>query len=624
MRLPLLFFVAGFALAGIPGARATPYWSPFDAAVNAAGDRLAVSDLTAGALHLNPGEANAVTTSLNGSPRAVAWRDNRRALVAEYDAGTVAEVDALTGAVTRRFAVGPKPVGVAVAGGTLLVTDCGLGALAFVDLATGETTRTIPVTAQPFFVAASPNGARAAVGHLISELAATAPEAAASVSLIDVPGKRVAEHIRLPYGSGMVRDLEFSPGGRWVYVVHTLGRTAMPTTQLERGWINTNALTIIDATRGQIEATVLLDRVTLGAADPWGIALSPDGSTAWITLAGAHEVARLDLAKLHGLLDGTAPLQNPTAYAGSAWSIWSDIRQDPARKAWLPHHLSALFGAGMMLRAEAPVDGPRAVVHYQNQVVVAGYFSGELIELNPDDLTLAGRTPLGVQPELDEARRGEMIFHDARFGFQQWLSCSSCHPEGRADGLNWDLLNDGIGNQKNAKSLLWTHQTPPSMSLGVRADWTAAVKAGLQHFLGHMAREEDLLALQAYLASMAPEDSPYLIDGELGPEAIQGREIFNREEVGCASCHPAPLFTDLRQYDVGTGAPSPGYADDVTDAYDTPTLVELWRSGPFLHDGRAASIREVLTTHNEGDRHGAASQLTAEELDALITYLLSL
>jgi cytochrome c peroxidase len=47
----------------------------------------------------------------------------------------------------------------------------------------------------------------------------------------------------------------------------------------------------------------------------------------------------------------------------------------------------------------------------------------------------------------------ERLFHDATIGHQSWQSCASCHPDGRAGGLNWDLLNDGIGNPKNTKSV---------------------------------------------------------------------------------------------------------------------------------------------------------------------------
>ena len=50
--------------------------------------------------------------------------------------------------------------------------------------------------------------------------------------------------------------------------------------------------------------TVLLDSIASGAADPWGVAVSRDGNTLWISLSGIHQLARIDLAGLHDLLDG--------------------------------------------------------------------------------------------------------------------------------------------------------------------------------------------------------------------------------------------------------------------------------------------------------------------------------
>ena len=67
---------------------------------------------------------------------------------------------------------------------------------------------------------------------------------------------------------------------------------------------------------------------------------------------------------------------------------------------------------------------------------------------------------LGRRAEPSLARRGEQYFNDATLCYQQWQSCATCHPDGRADALYWDLLNDGVGNTKNTKSLLMAALTP--------------------------------------------------------------------------------------------------------------------------------------------------------------------
>ena len=52
---------------------------------------------------------------------------------------------------------------------------------------------------------------------------------------------------------------------------------------------------------------------------------------------------------------------------------------------------------------------------------------------------------------------------------------STVGPDARADALNWDLLNDGIGNPKNTRSMLHSHRLPPVMITGIRAKAEDAV-----------------------------------------------------------------------------------------------------------------------------------------------------
>lgn len=186
--------------------------------------------------------------------------------------------------------------------------------------------------------------------------------------------------------------------------------------------------------------------------------------------------------------------------------------------------------------------------------------------------------------------------------------------------MNWDLLNDGIGNPKNARNMVWSYKTPPMMSRGVRDSMETAVKAGFIHIQFHQPEEETLEAVEAYFRSLEPEPSPYLgPDGKLPAAAKRGKAIYESEKAQCSSCHPAPLFTDLKAYDVGTRGPL-----DRTDKFDTPSLVELYRTAPYLHDGSAPTLRDVLVGSNKKDGHGGTSHLSKKEIDDLIQYLLCL
>jgi cytochrome c peroxidase len=180
------------------------------------------------------------------------------------------------------------------------------------------------------------------------------------------------------------------------------------------------------------------------------------------------------------------------------------------------------------------------------------------------------------------------------------------------DGLNWDLLNDGIGNPKNNRSMLLSHQTPPAMSLGIRDTAETAVRAGIRFIQFTVQPPEVAEAIDAYLKSLQPVPSPHLVKGKLSPAAKRGRAVFQR--AACGTCHAGPLYTDLQRYDLGT---TKGL--DAGKALDTPTLIESWRTAPYLYDGHAVTIREALADHPS-----PPPALTDAERADLCAFILSL
>jgi cytochrome c peroxidase len=158
--------------------------------------------------------------------------------------------------------------------------------------------------------------------------------------------------------------------------------------------------------------------------------------------------------------------------------------------------------------------------------------------------------------QADLARQGEFYFHDATICYEKWQSCSSCHPGGaRVDGLNWDLLNDGVGNPKNTKNLLLATRTPPLMSLGIRTNAEVAVRAGIEHMLYQTKPEAAVVtAIVAYLHSLKPVPSPHLVQGKLSPAAQRGEQLFSKAD--CINCHVPGLYTDLHPHRFRPSPPS--------------------------------------------------------------------
>lgn len=149
-------------------------------------------------------------------------------------------------------------------------------------------------------------------------------------------------------------------------------------------------------------------------------------------------------------------------------------------------------------------------------------------------------------------------------------------------------------------------------------------------------RSPDLDALAEYCNSFEVDTlSPYARAGNLTAAAERGRQLFLSDAVGCAKCHSGPYYTDCAGspglpghpgpytlHDVGTGSDDP--TERMGSAFDTPTLLGIYRTAPYLHHGKAATLREVLVEFNRDDKHGRTSHLKADEIDDLVEFLKSL
>lgn len=577
------------------------YHSPQELALASDGSRLYVSDRTADrvvAMDAQTGETLAACPI--AAPYGLALSPGADLLyVGSSTEDTVLKVSTDGLKVLGSVDVGRRPTGLTLSpdGETLYCCNQFSNSVAVISTADMEKVRDVEVVREPRCCALTADGSKLVVSNHLPLGSNMDDDLGAQVSIVDLASGRRTE-VLLARGATDVGQVCCSPDGKWAYVAHTLARWLVPPTQLDRGWVATNALTVVDIAAGKRLATVLIDDLDRGAANPYGVALSPDGARLCVTTSGIHEVQIVDTAGLHQMI-AERPADNPVA---------------------LEDDLTALYRAGVRKRVKSGGEGPRGVVMAADGALVANYYSGTVTKIGLERGEVVATWPLGEQPPMDDVRHGEMLFNDARVCFQGWLTCSTCHPDGRTDGLAWDLLNDGIGNPKNAKSLLLSGQTPPVMSLGVRASMVVAVESGFKYIQFHQPREEEIRTVSAYLDAMKPARSPFVSKtGELSEAARRGKELFFSREVGCAKCHPEPLYTDLAMYDVGTRGKY-----DRHDSYDTPILAEMFRSAPYLHDGSAVTMREALRDRNMDDRHGRTSHLSEQQLDDLCEYVLSL
>jgi len=553
--------------------------------------------------------------TLPGEPSGLALTpDGQRLFVTcAAPASQVCMVDPASGKVLRTLTAGHTSLSPVLSrdGRTLFVCDRFNDAVSVFDLRRDRLAARIPVAREPVSAALTPEGRFLLVANHLPRGRSDLSYVAATVSVIDTALRKVVKELRLPNGSINLRQICVSPDGQHACLALTLARFQVPVTHLARGWVNTSALALLDLASLEVRNAVLLDDPDRGAANPWAVAWSADGRRLCVTHAGTHELSVIDFPALLRKLAALPAAPPPPPALSDASSLSA---------ADVPNDLSFLHG----LRRRVPLNGqgPRAMVVAGAQAFVADYFSDSLdvVDLSaPNPVT----EPLALNPghEPTPRRRGEMYFNDATICFQGWQSCASCHDEdARVDGLNWDLLNDGIGNPKDTRSLVLSFETPPVMSLGVRATADIAVRSGIHNSLGTALPEAVAAAMDEWLKSLQPGLSPRLVNGRLSEAARRGEALFQSRNTGCVTCHEPPLFTDLRSYNVGTHN-----AFDRDDReFDTPTLHELWRTAPYLHDGSAATIRDVLSACNPKDEHGKTSRLSARDIDDLAEYLLSL
>lgn len=568
------------------------YFSPADFVTDAVSNQIYIAGKTANEVRSYAISDFTLQNTLNTKlpPKALQIAGENLLVATSYSLGELLIVDKNTLKIKSTVKVGHGTCDIAVSpdNDKAYVANQFSNDISVVDLKNQKEIKRIPVLRQPMQIEISRDGKILFAANFLTAGRADVDTVTAEISLIDLQSMKVIKNIPLANGSNALRGICLSADGKYVYVSHNLGRFQVPTTQLEQGWMNTSALSVIDASQLVFVATVLLDEPEHGAAGSWGIDCSDE--FIFVAHSGTHDFSKIN------------------------YSMFTEKLLNHPKKASLAYDLR--FLSGIRERIKTDGNGPRVLKVFKNQLIVANYFTDNL-----NIFSLEGSTPnrfksiqLNELTNIDEVRLGEMYFNDAAFCFQGWQSCNGCHPnEARTDGLNWDLMNDGIGNPKNCKSMLLAHITPPAMITGIRPNAEIAVRAGFTHIQFTNIEEDKAAAVDKYLRSLKAVPSPYLIDNKLSEKAQKGKLIF--EKVGCAYCHSGNWFTDLKMHEIGI----PGEYDR-QNTWDTPTLVEVWRTGPYLHDGRSATMKNVFLK----EKHGLQTELSEEEIDQLTEYVLSL
>ena len=277
----------------------------------------------------------------------------------------------------------------------------------------------------------------------------------------------------------------------------------------------------------------------------------------------------------------------------------------------------------------------------------------------PLGLDLYMPVPEGNPLSVDKVELGRRLFRDRRLSRDRSIACSSCHDPDRAFsdgrpvaiGINRQagrrsapaLINRGYGRAffwdgraaTLEEQVLQPIQDPKEMDMTLAE---ASARVGLPP-------REISRALASYVRSILSGNSRFdrFANGDrraLSPEQREGLRVF-RGKSDCTSCHVGPNFTDERFHNTGIAWRDGSLQDEgrsaVTGelndrgAFKTPTLREIARTAPYMHDGSLASLEDVVEYYDRGGNANPALdselrplKLTASEKRSLVAFLRAL
>ncbi|HEX7481543.1 MAG TPA: hypothetical protein VF331_27310 [Polyangiales bacterium] len=232
------------------------------------------------------------------------------------------------------------------------------------------------------------------------------------------------------------------------------------------------------------------------------------------------------------------------------------------------------------------------------------------LRLTPDDAALLASNRAAIQ-----RRVGERGFYEAT---RSGISCQSCHMHGDSDEAAYNLGDHRLIPTLGVRGLLQTSPYLRDGSYPQLADLDDVAQTLYRGYLrSQRARGE---TLQAYIEAL-PRRHNTSQPRDLTRERRGLRAFFAAH---CPSCHAPPAFTNLGKLPMQLLFPDEAAHLPESEPLDTPSLLSVGASAPYLNDGRARTLQEVLGKHNARNLHGDTRSLSAEERADLVFFLGSL
>ncbi len=551
---------------------------------------------------------------VNGNPFGLALdTKGDRLFVTCRSEDRVAVVDARTLKEVESIEVGLGPAGIAYcetkAGPRLVVANAGDDDISVLSVSPLAEVARPAAGREPYAVTAINQGEFAAVSCRLASIQNAESVATSEITLINPARGRVAARKTL-LSAHLSEGIATAPRWGWTLTPIVKVRNLVPITQVAKGWVMSSGLALSDE-KGRV-VQMPLDEANDYFADPSAVVADAAGQRAYVASGGADAVSVVDLELLSKWLAQATEKEKEEAIEDLTLS---------------PEYVLTRIPTGRNPRQLALTPDGKTLF-------IAERLDDSILVVDTASLKPAGRIVLGDGGLNDPIRRGERVFTKAAHTFQRQFSCRSCHPDAHVDGLAYDFDGDGVGdNLLDNRSLQGLAGTAPFKWNGKNP--SLQIQCG-PRFARVLMRTDpipprDLEDLVRFLEAQPPARTVHRSQMGKPPTEAQerGRQLFfatqqpNGKPIPvqrqCQTCHRPPLFTNRLPSDIATKG-----RFDSTNYFDTPHLLGVASTAPYLHDGRAKTLEELWTVYQTNDMHGVSSYMNKHQLNDLIEYLKTL
>jgi cytochrome c peroxidase len=274
---------------------------------------------------------------------------------------------------------------------------------------------------------------------------------------------------------------------------------------------------------------------------------------------------------------------------------------------------------------------------------------------------------------------GRRLFHDPILSGDSTQSCATCHLQASAfaDPRRFSIGIDGSEGVRNAPALVnlawspdyfWAGRAasledqargPVPNPIEMNLPWEEALSRLRAHAgypglftavfgTNEITQDQVVMAIAQFERTMLSQDSKWDLvargEASFTEEETRGQILFFTERGDCFHCHGSRLFTDLQYHDNGLDAVPTDLGREVVTGstfdrgkFRSPTLRNIEVSAPYMHDGRFATLEEVIEHYSSGlqdspnldpllrvPRPGGPQEFTAQEKADLLAFLRTL